>query len=99
MKPRRARGSAVLLWMMAVPVLLAGRPAFADDLPKCDPAQAPYKDWLRARRLMTGFTARSADKYLMATATAADDCDGTVDLSLNQSGRFDDGIHAWIAAG
>jgi hypothetical protein len=85
--------------LLAVSVFGLGGAARGEDLPVCKAGEPPFDTWLTARHQPTGIQASSADKFLTPSATASDDCDGAVDLSLNQSGRFDDGIHAWIAAG
>jgi len=93
-----ARPSATTA-LIAASVLVLGSVAAAEDLPVCQPGDAAFLNWLSARDHSTGMTAGSVDRFLTPDATTGDDCDGPVDLSLSQSGRFDDGFHAWIAAG
>lgn len=102
---RRLPSSVPLMACLAVHTLgMASRaatqevPVSAQDMPICKEEDVAYQRWLEARTVATGIRASSADKFLIPTATASDDCNGAVDLSLNQSGRFDDGVHAWIAA-
>jgi len=104
-RSRRVQSGVALVACIAVLVLCMGRagagqdlPVAAQGMPVCEEGKEPYLSWKIARDRVAGMTASSVDRFLIPTATASDDCDGAVDLSLNQSGRFDDGIHAWIAA-